>query len=146
MSEKWVDPLEQLIKYHKNISEYVLDFEKYSEFTHDPKTWKTPEFDYFLKKYFYDHFMFEERKIFPVLIKKVGGARLKEIIQELYADHEKMLSKVDRIREAVKEDKIDREIFMLAKEVFGQMLEHAGREDDEIIPVIKKNLSIFEGM
>ncbi len=34
----------------------------------------------------------------------------------------------------------------LTGSLFGQMLEHAGREDDEIIPVIKKNMNIFEGM
>ncbi len=146
MAEKWVDPLEQLIKYHKNISEYVLDFEKVSGFIHDPKSWSSPEFDDFLQKYFYNHFMFEERKIFPVLVKKVGGARLKETVQELYKDHEEMLSKVSRIREALKQGKVDRETFLLVKDVFRQLLEHAGKEDDELIPLLQEHRKVFEGL
>ncbi len=144
MAEKWVDPLEQLIRQHRNISEYVIDFEKVSDFIHDPKSWSGPEFDEFLKKYFYDHFMFEEKKIFPALVKKVGGAGLKETVQELYKEHEDMLAKVSKIRNAVKKGDVDREIFMLVKEVFNQLLEHAGKEDDELIPLIQKNRKVFE--
>jgi iron-sulfur cluster repair protein YtfE (RIC family) len=146
VAEKWVDPLEQLIRQHRNISEYVMDFEKVSDFVHNPETWKSPEFDDFLKKYFYDHFMFEERKVFPVLVKKAGNPKLNEIIQELYKEHEEMLAKVSRIRGAVKKGEVDREIFMLVKEVFNQLLEHAGKEDDELIPLIQKNRKIFEGL
>ena len=146
MAEKWTDPLEQLIKLHRNVSEYVLDFEKVSDFIHDPKSWTGPEFDEFLQKYFYNHFMFEERKIFPVLVKKVGGARLKETVQELYAEHEDMLARVSKIREAVKKGEVDRETFFLVKDVFRQLLEHAGKEDDELIPAIQKNRNVFKDL
>lgn len=146
MSEKWTDPLEKVIKQHRNISEYVMDFEKFSDFIHDPDSWKTQEFDDFLKKYFYNHFSLEEKKIFPVLVKKVGGSRLKELVQELYKDHEEMLSKVDRARSAVKKGKVDKETYMLVKEVLNQLLEHARREDDELIPLLQKNREIFSDL
>lgn len=145
MAEKWVDPLEQLLKYHRNISEYVIDFEKTMDYSRDSESWKTPEFEDFLKKYFYDHFAFEERRIFPVMVKKIGGAALNETVQELYKEHEEMLAKVSKVRKAVKEDAVDREVFMLAREVFSQLLEHAAKEDDEIVPVLKKNRNLFEG-
>ncbi len=145
MAEKWVDPLEQLLKYHRNISEYVIDFEKAMDFSRDPKSWNTPEFDDFLKKYFYDQFAFEEEKIFPVLVKKVGGAGLRETVQELYKEHEDMLAKVSKVRTAVKRGAVDRDVYMTAREVFRQLLEHAAKEDDEIIPVLKKNRDLFEG-
>lgn len=146
MDKKWIDPLEQLLKHHRNISEYVMDFEKVSDFSHDPESWNTPEFDDFLKKYFYDHFLFEEKKIFPVLVQKVGGARLKETVQELYKEHEDMLDKVSRVRKAVKQGAVDRETFMLARDVFRQLLEHAGKEDDDIIPVLQKNRHVFKDL
>ncbi len=144
MGEKWIDPIDQVIKLHRNISEYVMDFEKVSSFIHEPAKWKDPSFDEFLKKYFYDHFMFEEKKLFPALVKRVGGAQLKQLVQELYKEHEEMLAKVSKIREALREDRVDRETFSLVKEVFNQLLEHAGKEDDEMLPVLQKNRDLLK--
>jgi iron-sulfur cluster repair protein YtfE (RIC family) len=144
MAEKWNDPIEQILKYHRNISEYVTDFEKISEFAHNPESWKSPEFDNFLKKNIYDHFMLEEKKIFPVLVKKAGGGGIKEIVQELYKEHEEIMAKVSKIRGAWEKGEMNRDVFMLVKDVFNQVLEHAAKEDDEIIPVLIKNRELFK--
>ncbi len=143
MGDKWVDPLEQFLKYHKYVSEYVADLEKVSNFVHRPGTWKGREFDDFLKKYFYDHFSFEEQKIFPLLIKNTADARLKQTVQELYKEHEDMLEKVSRLRKHLRENDLDKDIYNLAKGVLMQLLEHGAKEDDELLPVIEKNRHLF---
>ncbi len=142
--KKWVDPLEQFLRYHKYVSEYITNFEKFSELSHDPEFIKSPEFDDFLKKYFYEHFNFESKKIFPVLVEKVGGERIRKMVQELQSEHEEMLEKLSNLKNRLKEGDSGGDVFFLAREVLSRLVEHGAKEDDELLPVLNRNRELFE--
>ena len=152
MEKVWVDPLEKMIEQHANISEFVENHEKIVRFLFaKPDKHQLALINRFIDQDILLHFEFEETEIFPVILSKLHGLEYTELILELEKEHGAMLSSIAMLRRLISENPnlIDKEgnrrIGLLLREIADAILEHAAKEDDNLLPVIASNRSLFEG-
>ncbi len=147
---EWKDPLKRLIEDHKQISEYVEDFEKILDFLHEEQTWpKVKSFKNFLEQYLADHFEFEEKRVFPAILAGIDTVESKKLISELQEEHRSIQNEAKQCCNTISEDTrlLDKEtnekINFLGRNIANSKLRHASKEDDKLVPIIEKNRHLF---
>ena len=98
----------------------------------------------FSDEYLVGHFEFEENEYFPTLL-KIGTPEEKHLIRELQMEHNLILGWISQFNDLYSSDgphskdpvKIS-EMYNYTRKIAGRVIQHARREDSELIPVLKK--------
>jgi len=107
------------------------------------------ELKQFIDEYLVVHFEFEENEFFTTIL-MIGSAEEKQVIRELQQEHVRILDKVAQFNDLFFSDgyrskdllKI-METHRCSQEVISSVIQHARKEDKELIPVLKKYKNIF---
>ncbi len=149
--EKWVDPMRRIVEYHEAISEYVEDFgEALAILYKTQPSNKTTAMEDFFKRNVIAHFAFEEERIFPIVRAAAQSEEITALVEELVAEHGEMLKDVREFLKLAAENKypLDRDaqkkLYTLGKSATDALLRHAAKEDERLIPVIRKHEDFFK--
>ena len=149
--DNWIDPLERLIKDHRDVSEYLENFKEILGFLHEEKAWSElrPIRDFFERNVI-NHFKFEEEVLFPAILSKCATLESIKLILELQREHGAILKELEEFQKIISESAIplDKEITervnIVGRRIIDSILPHALKEDDRLLPIIEKNRSIFD--
>lgn len=150
-ADNGVDPLERVIKYHKDVSEYVENLEGIMDFLHDEQAWrKVKPIEEFFKRNVIGHFEFEEEMVFSPILSADATAETIKLILELQREHGSILKELEEFQELASEDvsRLDEETYerlnVVGRKVINDLLRHTSKEDDTLLPFLKKNRQIFD--
>lgn len=145
------DPLKRWMEYHEKISEYVDLLERTINLQYELDDQIRPQkIEEFLNESIINHFKFEEERIFQPLLSRALTAKGIALILELQKDHGMMLREVETIKRSISETKdfldkeIDTKIKTAIKILMDELLIHATKEDDHLMPILEKNRTIFD--
>ncbi len=149
--QKWIDPMRRIIEYHEAISEYVEDFEEALVILYDKQIVnKTKPTEDFFKRNVIAHFTFEEERVFPIIRAAAQSEEITVLVEELEAEHGEILKDVREFLKLAAENKypLDREarkkLYTVGKSAIDALLRHASKEDEQLIPVIRKHEDLFK--
>ena len=97
----------------------------------------------FFKKYIIAHFNYEDREVFPHILKQ-GLATEKKFIRSLEAEHAAILADVEAFLGFLEKAQVDParaafgEMETLSQKIIVRVLRHSSREDADLFPLIKK--------
>jgi len=144
------DPLARLLRNHENVSEYVENLEKILTFFYDAGAWENLKpIEAFFKRDVIAHFAFEEQTVFPALRSRIATPDVLKLLDELTAEHVPILVMVREFIRIVSdgpsaEDKeLRRKLYGIAREIIDRLHDHASKEDERLLPLIRENLAIF---
>ncbi len=145
------DPIERIVKSHENISEYVEDLEQVLAILYSSDAWdKIKPIDDFLNKSAVQHFFFEEHSIFPIIRSRLKSPENEKMLEELEKEHKAILNDVTEFRKIASENeypldpKQRSKLYAAGKRAIDELLKHASKEDDKLVPILKKNSKLFE--
>jgi hemerythrin-like domain-containing protein len=148
--DKYVDPLKRVIECHENVSEFVENYHKILSFSYENEGWDNiKRIENFFNQNIIHHFEFEEKKIFPVILLKTATPEYVGLILELQREHGIILKEVDLFKERISKNpdllnkETSREIYDIVKKIKENIQRHAAKEDEKILPFLKKNRHIF---
>ena len=148
---KRVDPLVRLIEDHEDVSEYLENLEEVLGFLHEEETWsKIKPIEDFLKRNLVEHFEFEEKIVFPAILSGCATPESIKLILELQREHGIMLKGFEEFQKITSENvlPLDKEtnvrLNVVGRDIIDSLLAHASKEDDELLPILKKNRHIFD--
>lgn len=149
--DEWVDPLKRLIKDHEDVSEYLESLREILGFLDNREAWsKVKPIENFFERNLIDHFEFEEKTVFPAILSRAATPESTKLILELQREHGSILKELEEFQKIISESTIplDREmnarLNIVGRKIIDSLLLHASREDDELLPVLKKNRQIFD--
>jgi iron-sulfur cluster repair protein YtfE (RIC family) len=143
-----MDKITKLAQDHGEVFEALAFFnESLSKITIDNQTSADDcmvNINTFFGKQLSDHFEFEEKEIFPVVL-SIGKAQEKHLVRDLQREHIDIMEKVDQIRDAIiamgYPEKCDwnnlEELIKLNKEAIDMLMKHARKEDLQLYPFLK---------
>ena len=142
-ADGWVDPLERLIKDHRDISEYLENLQQILGFLHDEEAWtKLKPIEDFFQRSMVDHFSFEETEVFPPVLLKSFTPQTMLLMAKLQKEHASMLQAFEEFRKiaAEKPSPVDKEtqarIRAAGLDIIERLLSHASQEDRELFPIL----------
>ena len=98
----------------------------------------------FLQDNIAPHFDYEENRIFGIVL-IIGDLEIKQTVRTLQQEHIFILSKFDKIKEIVfkhgfsfHDQKVKDEFIALSKEIITLLLQHARKEDEELLPYLEE--------
>ncbi len=149
--DNYVDPLERLIKDHKDVSEYLEDFKEILGFLDEEKAWSKlePIRDFFGRNVI-AHFKYEEEVVFPVILSKCATPESIKLILELQREHGSILKELEEFQRIISESAIpldkqmSERINIVGRRIMDSILPHASKEDDKLLPILQKNRQIFD--
>lgn len=149
--DKWVDPLKRLIKDHEEVSEYLENLEEILGFLYQRKAWnKIKPIEDFFKRNVISHFEFEEKIVFPAILSRVATPESVKLILELQVEHGTILKELEEFRKIISGHvlPLDKEtnvkLSLTGRRIIDSLLRHASKEDDKLLPIVKKNSKIFK--
>ena len=144
------DPIERIVKSHENISEYVEDLEQVLAILYSSEAWdKIKPIDDFLNRSTVEHFSFEEHSIFPIIRSRLKSPRNDALLEELEREHNAILEDVKEFRKIAADNeypldpKQSSKLYAAGKRAIDELLKHASKEDDKLVPILKKNSKLF---
>jgi iron-sulfur cluster repair protein YtfE (RIC family) len=147
---KWVDPLERIIKDHEYVLEYDENLEKILSLgAEEDGSYNIEQIKDFFNRSIVSHFKFEEKVIFPPISSKVASAKFKKLVLELQKEHKIILKELDEFQKIVSGNKISFdeqikiEINIMVRKIMDRLQRHALKEDEELLPIIEGNKDIF---
>ncbi len=143
--------MERLITEHKEVSEYLDTLKEVRNFLYGTSAWKDREsIESFFVRRVVSHFSFEEDEIFPRLLSGSAPGKAGELIAELQDEHASIQELFEEFRAARAESPADPDadvkLYSIGRNLIDKLLTHAAREDDELVPVIRENLHLFDGL
>jgi iron-sulfur cluster repair protein YtfE (RIC family) len=159
------DPLIRLIRDQETVSEYVENLETMLDSfdtrslvayvtrcaTYDAEAReKLKPIEAFFRQNVMAHFAFEEKTVFPALRQAIGTPDVRRLLDDLVQEHASMrLLVTEFIRtardSASAEDKeIRRKLYGIAHKIVDKLQLHASKEDERLLPLIRKNLAFFK--
>jgi len=152
MKDNRIDPLRRIIKDHEDVSEYLERLEEILGLLQEQEAWnRVKPIEDFFQRNLIDHFEFEERMVFPVLLSAHATPETIKLILELQKEHGIILKELEEFRRIVSENvsPLDKETNvrqnLVGREIMESLLAHASKEDDELLPILKKSRQLFEG-
>jgi iron-sulfur cluster repair protein YtfE (RIC family) len=149
--DEYRDPLVRLIEEHETVSEYLENFKEIMDFQYKQISWQRIEpIETFFKRNIISHFEFEEKIVFPVLLSEVATPDIIKLISELEEEHKAILAEIEEFRKIISEhatppDKETRlRLERVGKKIIDNLLGHAAKEDDKLLPILEKNRKIFK--
>ncbi len=147
----WTDPLKRLIRDHEDVSEYLEDLEEILGFLHEEETWSNIKpIEKFFKQNVISHFKFEEETVFPVILSRCATPESTKLILELQKEHRSILKELEEFQRIISENTfpLDEEtntrLNVVGREILDSLLVHTSKEDDKLLPILKKNRQIFD--
>ncbi len=145
------DVLKRFIEDHEMISEYVEDFGEMVDFLHEEETWsKIRSAENFCKQNLIGHFKFEEEVVFPVILSGAATPESIRLILELQKEHGSISKEAGEFQSLIPEsssllnEEINEKLNFIGRNLFNSKLRHASKEDDKLLPILKKNQHLFE--
>jgi len=150
--ESWrPDPLIRLIRNQEYVSEYVENLEKMLDSFYDAEAWeKLKPIEVFFRRNVMAHFAFEEKTVFPALRQEIGTPEVLRLLDELAEEHVPMrVLATEFIRMAsdsasAEDEEIRRKLYGIGNEIVDKLQPHASKEDERLLPLIRKNLAFFK--
>ena len=143
---EYTDPLSRLIKYHEDVSEYLEIITETLGFLFDEEAWtKIEQIKDFFKRNVTEHFKFEEEIVFPLVLSKVATPESIKLILELQREHGSILKELEEFQKIISENDFpfDKEtgtkLNVVGRKILDSLLSHASKEDDSLVPILKKN-------
>ncbi len=140
------DPLSRLIKYHEDVSEYLEIIAEALGFLFDEQAWiKIEQIKDFFERNVIEHFKFEEEIVFPLVLLKVATPDSIKLILELQKEHGSILKELEEFQKIISENgfPFDKEtstkLNVDGRKILDSLLPHASKEDDNLVPILKKN-------
>ncbi len=97
----------------------------------------------FIDEYLVAHFEFEENELFPTIL-KIGSQKEKKLIRDLQIEHFSILGKIAQFNDLFfssgyhsKELVQIKEIHWYSKKIIYMVIQHARKEDQELLPILK---------
>ena len=139
-----MDKLTKESQDHGEIFESMTFFEKsLNAFANGEAPDYVEKLQKFIDEYIVEHFNFEEKELFPAILKS-GTLKEKHLIRDLQIEHIEALDKTDQFKELIssygyqpKGDQV-KEIMEQIKGIIEMVLAHARKEDSELFPLLKK--------
>ncbi|MBL7082968.1 MAG: hemerythrin domain-containing protein [Candidatus Aminicenantes bacterium] len=148
---KQKDLLDKLINDHEEVSEYVENLKGILDLIHDKEAWrKIKPIEDFFNKNVTAHFAFEEKNVFPVCLLKFATPETVKLILELQKEHGIISSIVEEFmnitakKTASYDEDTSSQLNFLGRKIFDLLLNHASKEDDNLLPILEKNREIFK--
>jgi len=101
------------------------------------------KFEKFLDDYIPEHFKFEEKEIFPVILKNKTQEE-KALVQELKNQHNQISDMIGQLKELISKyglqaskDQMDN-LMVLKIKIIEELLAHASEEELKLLPLLKK--------
>lgn len=101
------------------------------------------EFSDFIDTYIRDHFQFENKELFPIVIEN-GTQKEKDLIQELQKEHHAILITCQQFNKLITQYGVQltgkqfNDANKIQKEIIASMLEHTNKEDDKLFYILQK--------
>ncbi|HID18431.1 TPA: hemerythrin domain-containing protein, partial [Candidatus Bathyarchaeota archaeon] len=150
-AENWVDPLKRLIKDHNGVSEYMEHLEGILGFLYEEQAWrKMKPIEDFFKRNVIGHFEFEEKMVFPPILLGHATPEAIKLILELQREHGSILKELEEFQKIISEKvfPLDEETYerlnVMGRRIIDSLLGHASKEDDKLLPILRKNSRIFD--
>jgi iron-sulfur cluster repair protein YtfE (RIC family) len=146
----WVDPLKKLINDHGSASEYLENFKMVDFLRREEPLSQIKVIREFFEVGVTDHFKFEEEVVFPVILAKCATIESTKLIWELQKEHVAILKDAEEFQKitsgnAIPLDKERTEAAnALARKMINSVLQHSSKEDEKLLPIMKKNIQIFD--
>ncbi|CAK8723645.1 hypothetical protein KKHLCK_13080 [Candidatus Electrothrix laxa] len=140
-----MDKLTREVHEHGKILESIVFFDKFLKtITSDDAENYTTRLHQFSDEYIVQHFDFEEKEIFPLILQQ-GSPEEKGFIEELQNDHEQILASLAEFREIIAlydpqpptREQV-KNIIKSSEAVISQILVHARKEDKRLFPLLKR--------
>jgi iron-sulfur cluster repair protein YtfE (RIC family) len=139
-----MDKLTREAQYHGEFFESLTFFQKsLAALSGDKSEVCLKELNKFFDEHIVDHFKFEEKEIFDVII-NLATTEEKHFIRNLQEEHIQLLDKIDRFKDIFaqcetepEKDKLE-ELVKLSKGMIETMLDHAHKEDTQLFPLLRK--------
>ncbi|MFC2116955.1 hemerythrin domain-containing protein, partial [Bacteroidota bacterium] len=103
----------------------------------------------FIDVYLVAHFEFEENELFPIIL-KIGSPEENHLIRELQIEHVQILDEITQFNDLLssggyhsKETVQIKEIHWYSKKIIYMVIQHARKEDRELLPILKKYENYF---
>jgi iron-sulfur cluster repair protein YtfE (RIC family) len=139
-----MDKLIKASRDHEKISETFGFFLKsFHAQSTDEEENLTEKFSKFLDDYVIEHFKFEEREIFPLIMKK-GMEEEKVLISKLEKQHIQIFKIVNQFKKLSSKCDLHppegecNKLKELTRKIIEMVFKHALQEDEELFPVLKK--------
>ena len=104
----------------------------------------------FIDEYLVAHFEFEENELFPIIL-KIGSQKEKYLIRELQTEHVQILDEITQFNDLFsssgyhsKELAQIKETHWYSKKIIYMVIQHARKEDQELLPILKKYENNFK--
>ncbi len=152
LTGEWVDPLKRVISDRAHVLEYVEHLEQVLPLLDGKVAWnRTEQVEQFLDRSVVEHFAFEETVVFPALLSGANASECRELISELVAEHATILKGLDQFRKIMAENAIQpldeetsRRVYTIVRKIIDDLLSHASKEDDRLLPLIEENRAILQ--
>ncbi len=139
-----MDKLLKLAKEHEEVFESLSFFKKAMSITSSEKTpAHIEDFDSLFKEYVLAHFEYEERQIFPKVVRS-SLFEAQRVVRELQRDHIDIYAKLDQFHELTcrygNKPTLGqmKKITEVAQAVIAMVVAHARKEDSRFFPLVKK--------
>lgn len=147
--DDWVDPLKKLINDHGNASEYLENFKMVDFLRREEPLNQIKVIREFFEVGVTAHFKFEEEVVFPAILTKCATTESTKLIWELQKEHVAILKDAEEFQRltsgsAIPLDKEKSEVAnALVRKMINSVLQHSSKEDEKLLPIMKKNIQIF---
>lgn len=144
------DPLQKIIHDHAGIYEYVENYEKIMQFKYSNEAWEdiNPVYDFF-QHALLAHFQYEENHIFPILTSKLATSATIAMVEEFQQAHKELYGLFDQFKQQMENSQkppSEKDKIQMSKtglEILDKLQKHSAREDDLMVPIIKKHREMF---
>ncbi len=146
--------IERFIKDHlKEVSEYSKFLEDTLDLLYEEEIWtRTEPIQSFVKRVI-DHFEFEEKTIFPIVLSSYAMPESIKLVLELQREHGIMLRQLEELQEIMGLRNtppgdivnLNKEIHtklvnVVMREIIDNILSHASKEDNELWPILAREM------
>ncbi|WP_339137528.1 MAG: hemerythrin domain-containing protein [Candidatus Electrothrix sp. GW3-4] len=145
-----MDKLSREVFEHGKVLEELYFFDNYTKvFSRVSCEDYLEKINTFLDEFVIEHFEFEEKEIFPFILEKCNRYYEEKMIQELRDEHLIILEHVAEFKAQIKPltSRLNSEIFckilLLSQPLRREIMSHARKEDEQLLPAIKKYLVSF---
>ncbi len=143
-----IDPMKRVVEDHAVISEYAELYESLLHLRTDQAAWaKIPETVAVLSNAITRHFLYEETLVFPKLAGHLRQPSVQKLLGLLQAEHDEIRALFQDLKKILRAAQQDPRQLANAKtkgrEMIDLLLTHAAREDDRLIPLIRRHPDAF---
>jgi iron-sulfur cluster repair protein YtfE (RIC family) len=149
--KEWMDPIQRVISERAEVSQYVETMKDLLAIIKKPHILdKIRSIKEFFSRNLQAHFEFEERVVFPVIESHIGNKQYQLLLQELKTDYDILLRELQEFNNLfdASMESHNHELFIelskIGEHITDRLLRHAAKEDDELLPIIKEHIELFE--